>query len=95
MNINVNYELWMILMYQYRLISFNKGATVVGDFKMDKAMDIWQNEKKNDVYVYVSLYICVCMYTVNHSTCQTLCNPMKCNIPESSVHEIFQARILE
>ena len=95
MNINVNYELWMILMYQYRLISFNKGATVVGDFKMDKAMDIWQNEKKNDVYVYVFLYICVCMYTVNHSTCQTLYNPMDCNIPESSVHEIFQARILE
>ena len=49
MNINVNYELWIILMCQYRFISFNKGATVVGDFKMDKATDTWQNEKKKKI----------------------------------------------
>ena len=28
-------------------------------------------------------------------SCLTLCNPMKCRPPGSSVHEIFQARILE
>ena len=27
--------------------------------------------------------------------CPTLCDPMDCNPPGSSVHEIFQARILE
>ena len=27
--------------------------------------------------------------------CLTLCNPMDCNTPGSSVHGIFQARILE
>ena len=27
--------------------------------------------------------------------CPTLCNPMDCSLPGSSVHEIFQARILE
>ena len=27
--------------------------------------------------------------------CLTLCNPMDCSPPDSSVHEIFQARILE
>ena len=27
--------------------------------------------------------------------CQTLCDPMDCNPPSSSVHGIFQARILE
>ena len=27
--------------------------------------------------------------------CLTLCNPMNCGSPNSSVHEIFQARILE
>ena len=27
--------------------------------------------------------------------CQTLCNPMDCSLPGSSVHGIFQARILE
>ena len=28
-------------------------------------------------------------------SCPTLCNPMDCGIPGSSVHGIFQARILE
>ena len=27
--------------------------------------------------------------------CPTLCNPVDCNPPGSSVHELFQARILE
>ena len=27
--------------------------------------------------------------------CLTLCNPMDCSLPGSSVHGIFQARILE
>ena len=32
----------------------------------------------------------------NHSvTCATLCDPMDCSLPGSSVHGIFQARILE
>ena len=28
-------------------------------------------------------------------SCQTLCNPIDCSLPASSVHGIFQARILE
>ena len=28
-------------------------------------------------------------------SCRTLCNPMDCSLPGSSVHRIFQARILE
>ena len=28
-------------------------------------------------------------------SCLTLCNPMDCSLPGSSVHKIFQARILE
>ena len=28
-------------------------------------------------------------------SCQTLCDPMDCSLPGSSVHEISQARILE
>ena len=28
-------------------------------------------------------------------SCSTLCNPMDCSLPGSSVHGIFQARILE
>ena len=28
-------------------------------------------------------------------SCPTLCNPMDCSLPGSSVHEILQVRILE
>ena len=27
--------------------------------------------------------------------CLTLCDPMDCTLPGSSIHEIFQARVLE
>ena len=27
--------------------------------------------------------------------CPTLCDPMDCSLPGSSIHEIFQARVLE
>ena len=37
---------------------------------------------------------CVCVHTCVQS-CPTLCNPMDCSPPGSSVHELFQARILE
>ena len=33
------------------------------------------------------------MYTCQ--SCPTLCNPMDCNPPGSSIHGFFQARILE
>ena len=43
---------------------------------------------KQDV-VYIHTYIC---QSLSHAT---LCDPMGCNPPGSSVHEVFQARILE
>ena len=38
------------------------------------------------------LCVCVC---VSAQLCPTLCDPMVCSLPCSSVHGIFQARILE
>ena len=32
---------------------------------------------------------------LSHQSCPTLCNPMDCSPPGSSVHGILQARILE
>ena len=40
------------------------------------------------VYKYIHVYVCIYM-------CLTLCDPMNCSPPGSSVHGIFQARILE
>ena len=40
--------------------------------------------------------VCVCVCArVRAQSCLTLCDPMDCSPPGSSVHEIFQARILE
>ena len=41
---------------------------------------------------YMILFICVCSVT---QSCLTLCNPMDCSLPGSSVHRISQARIME
>ena len=39
--------------------------------------------------------ICACMHAKLLQSCLTLCNPMDCSPPGTSVHEILQARILE
>ena len=44
--------------------------------------------------------VCVCVYKVKVKVlvtqlCPTLCNPMYCSLPGSSVHGLLQARILE
>ena len=44
--------------------------------------------------VLVCLYVCVLCVLVAQS-CLTFCDPMDCSAPGSSVHEIFQVRILE
>ena len=44
------------------------------------------------VCVCVDVYVCVCVCSL---LCLTLCGPMDCRLPGSSVHGIFQARILD
>ena len=45
-------------------------------------------------HVSVCVCVCVCVCLVSQS-CLTLCNPMDCRQPSSSVHGILQARTLE
>ena len=40
------------------------------------------------------VHVCVCMCSIAHS-CPILCYLMDCSLPGSSVHGIFQARILK
>ena len=40
----------------------------------------------------LNLVVCCCLAA---KSCSLFCNPMDCNLPGSSVHEIFQARTLE
>ena len=39
--------------------------------------------------------VCVCVCVLVAQSCLTLCDPMDCSLPGSSVHGILQARILE
>ena len=44
---------------------------------------------------YSRVCVCVCVHAEWLQSCQTLYNPMDCSLPGSSVHGIFQARVLE
>ena len=48
---------------------------------------------KIPVCVCVCVYVCVCV--LSSQSCTTLCGPVDCSPLVSSVHEIFQTRILE
>ena len=51
--------------------------------------------------MYVYAYICICINYISKfkefvtQLCLTLCDPMDCSPPGSSVYGILQARILE
>ena len=47
------------------------------------------------LFLFLSLVICLCMPAKSLESCPTLCDPMDCSLPVSSVHRILQARILE
>ena len=57
----------------------------------------WTNETQSNMYkalamTHYRLVFCMFMHV---QSCPTLCNPMACSLPGSSVHGISQAKILE
>ena len=44
------------------------------------------------IYIYIHIYM---KWSEFAQSCPTLCDPMDCSPPGSSVHGIFQARVLE
>jgi len=50
----------------------------------------WRQQERCEVFSFPA-----CMHAQWPQSCLTLCNPMDCNLPGSSVHGILQARILE
>ena len=58
----------------------------------------WSRVAFNPVLLSVCVCVCVCVSVCVcwvAQLCLTLCNPMECSPPGSSVHKIFQARKLE
>ena len=45
--------------------------------------------------VTTNVCVCVCVCVCESQSCPTLCDPMDCSPPGSSVHGILQVRILE
>ena len=53
---------------------------------------LYHLSQRRDFYMY-SINMCVCVQLLQSHL--TLCNPMHCSPPDSSVHRVFPARILE
>ena len=54
-----------------------------------------KNFQKNWTFNLGSRYVLLTWLCMHAQSCPTLCNPMECSPPGSSVHGILQARILE
>ena len=64
----------------------------MGSQKVDRTEQLYFHFFAFSLSIYWVL-LNVCM--LNHFSCVWLCDPMECNLPGSSVHGIFQARVLE
>ena len=49
----------------------------------------------NFIFLFLMCEMLLCMCAKSLQLCLTLCNPMDCSPPGSSVHGVLQARILE
>ena len=75
------------------LITFRSSKVVA--FPVGKSGKIgWRQGFADPVFAHC-VCVCVCVCVLVPQSCLTLCNPMDCSLPESSVHGILQARILE
>ena len=55
----------------------------------------WETLASNNNMKHVCVCVCVCVCVLVAQLCLSLCSPMDCTPPGSSVHGILQARILE
>ena len=56
---------------------------------------VLQRHRTNKMCVYMSYSFYMKVKVLVAQSCLTLCNPMDCGSPASSIHRILQARILE
>ena len=68
------------------------GQVLINSDKTNAHISVWQNEPYNSEIGH--LFWITKENEVAH-LCLTLCDPMDCSLPGSSVHGIFQARVLE
>ena len=85
------------------------GITDSIDMSLCKLQEIMQDSKawhaalhevaKNRIWLNDQTTMNICVENISVSevaqSCPTLCDPMDCSLPGSSIHRIFQARVLE
>ena len=82
--------------YCFDILGWRADKTIV----MESILSLWCyygvipiSETEN--YIIAILIITIHKWSEVAQSCLTLCNPMDCSLPGSSVHGIFQTRILE
>ena len=61
--------------------------------KCPNGSPVWNSREKGSYFIY--LFAKCLFYSSSPQLCLTLCDPMDCNLPGSSVYGILQARILK
>ena len=77
-------------------MSFQVGKTIKATKEAEFEYDLYLNQRGNILIRAVAkIILTMCLLCSVAQLCVTLCNPMRYCPPGSSVHGIFQARILE
>ena len=81
----------------FLLLVLNNSVTLVMSHKFLQAQTSQKgtkmpSSKEQHVCVCVCGFVCVCAKSLQ--SCLSLCDPMNCSVPGSSVHGVHQARIL-
>ena len=97
------YRLCLFIAFREFCPEFDFGIFVLFCFYLSFCFKPLRTLMRTNMYLYPNWYLLcvfylpyliVCMCSVIHP-CLMLCNPMDCSLPDSSVHGIFQARVLE
>ena len=86
---------------QFLMIHTVKGFGIVNETEVDVFLEFpsfLYDPAKLGLMLPISLLVFlnpVCIHAKSLQSCPTLCDPMDCSLPGSSVHGILQSRILE
>ena len=92
-NLKKNWYKWTYLQNRNRVTNVGKKKQQLYVYQRGKG----QRVKLGDWgwHIHSTIYIYLFWHWQVAQSCLTFCNPMDCSLPGSSVHGIFQARVLE
>ena len=82
--------MWQLVEFSIHFFEHKRVVNLFEHFKSDST-----RHKTRVSYFQDAFYPCVLCFAQSLQSCPTLCNPLGCSPPNSSVQGILQARILE